>query len=148
MSFQDILDRSVDEIEEPGTLPSGTWRFQIISGKLKEGTRDNGPEAEALFTLKPLEPLDDVNEVELEAFGEQLDGTRAFHKIAIWDRRSEWDVIRFLNTAGVELEQGAKLGDSVAASKNYEVTAYVTHAENEKDPEHPYVNLSSFQSAA
>lgn len=147
--FADILERSVDEIEEPRAIPMGTWRFSVISGKLMKGknVESGGPVADALFTVKPVEALDDVNEVELEAFGDQLDGSRAYRKIGIWDRRNEWDVVRFLNTLGYEFEQGDTLGESITKAKGYEFVAYVKHADNPNDEDHPYVNLEDIKAA-
>jgi len=145
MDFSDILDRSVDEIEEPKALPMGTWRFSITNGKIKPNNREGGPVGEALFMCKPLEAMDDVSEVELEVLGDQLDSTTAFHKIAIWERRDEWNIIRFLKLVGHELEEGDKLGDSVAKAKGYEFTAYVMHKPNPNDEDNPYVNLTDIK---
>lgn len=148
LSFNDILDRSVDDVKEPVTLPMGTWRFSIISGKLKKNNTENGPVADYLFTAKPVEATDDVSEVEIDALGEDLEGTRVFHKIAIWDRSSEWNVVRFLNTLGYEFEQGDKLSESVAKTNGSEFMAYVKHAENPNDADKPYVNLEDVRAVA
>ena len=149
MSFADIANRQVEDIQEPKTIPSGTWRLQIVSGKLKEGRNVDagGPVAEVLFALRPVEATNDVNEAEFEAFADQLEGALVYHKIAIWDKRSEWNVLRFLGTAGVELEQGASFVESIEAAKGFEVAAYLSHGENPNDPDHPYVNVENVQAA-
>lgn len=148
LNFEDILDRSVDDVQEPQTLPMGTWRFNIISGKVMKNNNDKGPIGDYLFTAVPVEAMDDVAEVELEALGDAMESTRVFHKIPIWDRSSEWAVVKFLNLLEYEFEEGDKLSESAAKAKGYEFTAYVTHADNPNDEEKPYVNLSDIQKAA
>ncbi len=147
MDFKDILNTSVDEISQPITIPMGTWRFKIVSGKLKENKHDSGPIADALFTVTPIEATDDVSEVELEAYSSEMSGDRIFHKVSLWEKRDRWNVVRFLNALGVEFEEGDTLGKSIANSKNYEFVAYVQHAENDKDPERPYVNLTDIRAS-
>jgi len=145
MDFNDILNQSTEEINEPGILPMGTWRFQIVSGKMRENKNEGGPKAEAFFTVTPLEPSDDVSEVELEAFADELEGARTYHKIAIWQKNDMWNVVRFLKTLGYDLEEGDKLGESITKVKGHEFMAFVKHAENSNDPERPFVNLENIQ---
>ena len=143
LTFNDILERSVDDIHEPVALPMGHWRLKVISGKLKRSKADNGPVAKYLFTAVPVEPMDDVSEVELEDF--DMEGVMVYHEIPIWDKASEWNVMRFLNTLGYEFEQGDKLAESAAKAKNYEFTANAKHRVNPNDEDKPFVDLDDIQ---
>jgi len=142
MTYEDILNRKVGDVEEPVKIPMGTWEFTIISGKIKPNTREKGPLAEALFTVKPEHALDDVSVEDLDDFRDKMESTRGYHRIAIWDRSSEWNIIRFLETAGLTLDdEDEALDKAVERARGARFVARIDHAHNEKDVENPFVNF-------
>ncbi len=146
--FDDILESSFDEVEEPKTPPSGTWELEVISGKLRKRNGENGgPIGEASFACKLVKALDDVNDAQLTEFGDNgIEVSRVYHQIGIWERRDEWNIKRFLEKVlGVSTE-GLSKSEGVAAAKGYHFTAFLKHSLNEKDPDNPYVNTEDVRS--
>jgi len=141
-SFDDILATSFDEVEKPKAPPIGTWELEVISGKFKKGKGENGPAGKAGFLCKLIKAHSDVNEAELENFGDNaIEVTRVYHDITIWERCDEWNVKRFVeNILGVSTA-GLSKEDGVAAAKGHRFVAFLKHRLNEDDPDTPYVDV-------
>lgn len=144
LDYKDVLDRPVDDIEPRKAPPMGTWRLQVISGKAGPGKGDNGPAAEFRFMSRLILPTDDVSEVELEEFGDGIEGARVSYRVPIFEKGDEWNVVRFLaDVLGVEKEPGEKLGAYAARAKGYEFNGYLKHRDNPNDPENPFVDVTA-----
>jgi len=140
--FSDILGRSLDEIEAPKTVPTGTWDLEVISAKIKKNTRESGPVAEFQAVCRLVSAGDDVNEADLMEFGESgMETTRGFFRIPIWERRDEWAIKRFITqTLKVEDDEVVLAEDMGGALKGSRFTAYAKHRMNENDVDHPFVD--------
>lgn len=144
-SFSEILSRPMNEVEEPKSIPEGTWELELVSAKSNPPTVRDGEEIAGfiLVTHKPIAPRDDVSSAELDLAGgmEALSGERIFTRFYIRDRRDEWSVKRMLEAHGVD---GADWDDAFEQAKGRRVLAYVEHVLNKNNPEKPFVNAKLF----
>ncbi len=128
-SFRDAAERAAKEVTPPKPLPSGMWRFGIRGGSFKEisGRGDKAPVAEASYALTVMEPLEGVNDVELEAFGDYSEANNVFYSIPIWRRDDEWKVVKFHSEILVQEIDGLSIGELPGSGDGYEFVAEVSH---------------------
>jgi len=144
MSFKDILNRNMDDVEAPKPVPVGTWTFKM-SLKLKAPkTEDDDGYVQGIFV--PIGAKDDVSPDEVAELGE-LENARVFQRFWLRDNRDEWKMKQLLVTAGVEVS-GKTLAEAIQAADGYLIDAAVSHDPNPDDPQRPYERLTAFASAA
>ncbi len=103
-SYDDILDRSFDDLQDDKLLPGGLWVLRLRNAHYM-APREEGQSAQILFFYKPVEPTDDVDTDELEALGEDYDYTenQIVFKVWIEGGRSWKDLQRHIKKhAGVD----------------------------------------------
>ena len=123
--MQDILKRSMDEVEEPKPAPVGTYTLKALSAKLRPNTGEGDSDFFAQFVYVPTAAHDDVDGAELD--GLDLESVRIFHRIWLADARDDWKLKQHLAKHGVEVS-GRDLDESLKAIKGYEITAYIEQA--------------------
>lgn len=71
-NYEDLLDRSFNEIPKPKTLPNGSWRLQGRNATIIE-PKEAGKSRQVMFVYQATEPMDDVSDTELAALGADYD---------------------------------------------------------------------------
>lgn len=144
-SFSDIQGRAMVEVKEPRNPPNGTWELEVVSGKIKEGPGGNGPAAKALFRCRLIKAYDDVNEAQLMDFGDDgIAEASVFLEIPIFERRDEWNIIRFVGTTlGADITGIDGVIDCPKEAKGYHFIALLADRVNEKDMDHPFLDVTS-----
>ncbi len=96
-SYQDILQRGMDEVPDPKTLPTGTWLLKLLGAPKFTPPKEAGKSGRINFAFQPKEPGDDVDADELEALGSNYDveGNRIFHSIFV-ETSADWAAVRRL----------------------------------------------------
>ena len=69
---------------------------------MRKGKGENGPKAEAFFTLRALEAGPDVSEDELAEMGDVESLSPVFLQIPIFQNPDKWNVVRFAKNCGVD----------------------------------------------
>ena len=108
-SYDDILDRSFDELQDDKLLPSGLWVLRLRNAHFMP-PRQEGKSAQVLFFYYPVEPTDDVDQDELDALGEDYDFSENQIVFTAWieGNRSWKDMMRHLKKhAGVDWDAGS-----------------------------------------
>ena len=144
-SFSDIQGRAMVEVKEPQNPPNGTWELEVVSGKIKEGPGGNGPAAKALFRCRLVKALDDVNEAQLMDFGDDgIESASVFFEIPVFERRDEWNIIRSVGTTlDADVSGIDDLVDIPKEAKGYHFLGLLTDRVNEKDMDHPFLDVTS-----
>lgn len=122
--YADIANLSWDEIQEPKTLPVGTYLLKARNASYQPAKEaDKNPVV--LFVYAPKEPMEDVKSEEIEALGSEYDisENKIFARFYIEDGSSWAQVRRHLEKHGVEVE-GSVL-ESLKKVKGTEVLAYL-----------------------
>lgn len=70
-SYEAIAETSWDDIPEPRVLPKGTWKLKGKNAKRMPGGEGSNPYV--LFFYKPVEPMSDVDDADLDALGKDYD---------------------------------------------------------------------------
>lgn len=120
-NYEAILNRSSDEVTEPGLYPVGTWRLRCVGVSAKEN--DDGITV-FNFSFIGVEPGEDVDPVELEQSGDSFDGARIWVKRYIETKRDEFDLIGFFQKLGADTT-GKTKKQLMAEVKGNEIMAYV-----------------------
>lgn len=119
-NFDDILDRSWDDIPEAVTLPGGQY---LLKGRNAVYTppKEEGQSGKVLFFLTPKEPIaGEVDEDALAALGEDYDYSvnEVVYTVWIESMRSWGDVRKVLAMFGIE---GGNIRQSLKEIRNREV---------------------------
>lgn len=134
--YDDILNRSWDEIPEDKLTPNGSWVLKVRNAAFIE-PKEEGKSARVVFFYTPKEPLDDVDAValqELEAEGYDLSQNQITAQFYVEGNR-DWNTIR----GHMDKHIGGKNGDaknireSLKLIKGAEVVAYVDVRSYDKD---------------
>jgi hypothetical protein len=150
-TFQSILDMPVSEVERPKPIPAGSY-VCLVQGqpRLDKSAKKQTDFCE--FTLKFLEPMNDVDEDALLAFLTNRDGSKK--KLADITKTvtfylTEASIYRlkdFLGHCGIDIEQaeadGASLAQLIAEAPGQQVVAHVTHSPSD-DGTAVYANIKS-----
>src|SRR5687767_9942100 len=82
VNYQDILNESWDNIQEVVTLPIGSWLLRLRNASIQP-SKSEGGNASALFVYEPMEPMQDVDQGELDRLGTEYNFSenRVFHRI-------------------------------------------------------------------
>jgi hypothetical protein len=111
-NYEDLLDKSFDEIPEPQVLPVGSWRLEGRNATF-QAPKEAGKSATVLFVYKAKEPMDDVDEDELAKLGEDYDYGLKPIFVRIWlESGADFDKVRkHLKNHGISLEGGKSIKD-------------------------------------
>lgn len=150
MKFTDALDRKAEEINRPPVLPKGHYTFQITKEpeiEDFESTKTGDTFDRVTFAMAAVEASDDVDEDELNAFGnvqgQQLRKTFLFNttdgKDADFDR-SMFNLKRFLCEHG-GLDEGMTLEELLASCPGVQMLGEVNHRPDPNDPEIIYAEI-------
>lgn len=126
-SYEDIADRSWDEIPEEKTLPGGSWLLRGRSASYKPAKDDNSSPA-ILFIHTAKEPMDDVDDEELQALGADYDigQNRIFTRFYLETGRDYKRVRDFLEVHGVEIDPKKSIKETLPAFKGTQAIAVLT----------------------
>jgi len=144
-SFRDAAERAASVVEAPKPLPSGMWRFKIRGGKFKEitGRGDKAPVWEASYPLTAMEPIENVNEQELEMYGDYSDATNIFYSIPGWRKDDEWNVVRFHSETLQQEIDGLSLEDLPSSANGFEFCAEVSTEYVGEDHDRPVTRIKN-----
>ncbi len=126
-SYDDILDRSFNELQDDKLLPFGRWVLRLRNAHFML-PRGEARSAQVLFFYTPVEATEDVDADELEALGEDYDVTENQIVMTVWieGNRSWKDLMRHLEKhAGVDWEAGSIREVIKKGVKGSEVTAEI-----------------------
>jgi hypothetical protein len=140
--YEDILNRSWDDIPEPKVVPVGTWRL-----KGENATWINAKAADQndriLFVYSLMEPLSDVDEDDLTALGDYDYTQNRVFAAFFMETAKDYDAVRkHMRKHGIDCT-GRSMKDTLGAIKGTEVLAYldtktftnsVGDVENDNDP--------------
>jgi len=123
--YEDIANRSWDDIPEPHTLPIGTWRLKAANAsyaKAKSGDQND----RIMFFYRAVEPLGDVAEEALDDLGDNFDVTGEKILFQVWMEGSrDWDTVRrHLRMHEID-PSGRKVAETLKAFGGQEVFAYL-----------------------
>lgn len=126
-SYEDILNRSVEDLPEAKFLPSGSWVLKASNGAKFTPPKSEDDVPVVLFVYEPIEPMDDVDDDAIEELGEDYDlaNNPLFFRIRI-QRESDWKrVIDHVKLHGVDPE-GLTVKEAMAAVKGARIIGAVT----------------------
>jgi hypothetical protein len=135
MAFKDLLKQNVSEIEEPKSVPSGTWKSELLGVSLKAPkSEDANYKVRALMTLKPIEPREDVDTDRASEFmqSEDYEDARLFMTVFLAGKRDVIKVKRILTAAGYT---GSIEGAVEEIDGGYVLDASVSEAPDDDDPD-------------
>lgn len=126
-SYEDILNRSVDELPEPKLLPAGSWVLKATGGARYVAARDENSKAQVRFFYEPVEPLSDVDDDQLEELGADYDYGNNILSFSVWiERETDWrKVVDHVKKHGVDTE-GLTVKEAMAAVKSARIVGAVT----------------------
>lgn len=122
--YAEIAELSWDEIQEPKTLPVGTYLLKLRNVTFQP-SKEEGKSPVVMFIHVPKEAMEDVKSDELEELGPEYDisENKLFTRVYIEDG-SSWDQVRkLLAKHGVEVS-GTVL-ESFKKAKGSEVLGYL-----------------------
>lgn len=91
--YEDILNRSWDEIPEPEILPVGSYRLKSRGATFMEAKSDSQNDR-VMFIYSAMEPLPDVDADALAALGDyDISQNRLFYTVWI-EGVQDWDKVR------------------------------------------------------
>lgn len=123
--YEDILNRSWDDIPEPQLLPDGNWRLKLRNATYQEAkSADKSPVV--LFVYTPVEPLDDVDADRLEELGAEYDFTlnRLFQRFYVENGRDWATVKRHVAKHGVDTT-GRSIKESLEVLKGSTIIGFL-----------------------
>ena len=124
--YSDILNRSWDEIPQPQLLPEGSWLLKVRNVSYFPANPDKNQPERVAFFFEAKEPMDDVDEQELDKLGED-------YSFAINDivkqfsifRPKDWaEVRKLLDLLGVD-SKGQSQGETFKAARGTEVVGFL-----------------------
>lgn len=150
MNFADVLKTAVEKIERPPLIPSGTYRAAVLKQPSFEEISD-GRWSVIDFTMRLIEPMDDVDSDELNKFG-PIAKTTIRHRFMFSNEdspeaeqarnRTKFNLKRFL-CDHLRLDAKGDLGELVANSLNQECLVIVKWRPDKDDPEIQYNEVKS-----
>ena len=124
---EEILGSTADDFGEERALPTGHWQLQITKAKVvaSKSESENAPKSSFIAYSRPVKPLDDVNEAELENF--DYTHELASYEIPIFVSKDQHKIRRFAETLGIETGNGSKAGQWADAMKGATYVGEVYH---------------------
>lgn len=125
--YADIADQSWDDLPQPKVLPEGTWLLRGTNVSYFPEDKKNDKKARVVFFYDFKEPMDDVDQSELQALGEDYDfGNNDVAKQFYINKPKDWAGVRkHLELHGVDCE-GKSQPETFDAFKGTEVLSYIT----------------------
>ncbi len=123
--YEDILNRSWDEIPEPQVLPVASWRLKNRGASFVE-SKAAGVSDRVMFIYNAMEPLPDVDADALAALGDyDITQNRMFFNIWI-ESYADWDKVRkHIAKHGIEPIPGETPNETFKRMKGSEVIAWL-----------------------
>lgn len=124
INYEDILNKTWDELPETVALPVGSWLLRGKGAKYLEPKGDNS--GQMLFIYGAKEAMNDVDQEDLDKLGPNYDVTsnKVFVKFWIEDS-SDWEQVRrHLKKHGIETA-GKSLPDTFKEFRGKEIVAYL-----------------------
>lgn len=124
--YEDILNMNWDNIPEPKLLPVGSWLLRGRNVAVFQ-PKEEGQSIRVAFFYEAKEPMEDVNQTELEALGADYSySENDIVKQFFINRNKDWDNVRkHLALHGVDVN-GQSIAASFKAFKGAEVVAFLT----------------------
>ena len=122
-SYEDLMERSWDEIPEAMVVPVGTYRLRGIRAKFMPAKGDKNDCF--LFVYAPKEAWNDVDADELAALGDyDITQNRCYARLWV-ETAKDWDNVRnHLKKHGVD-PAGRSIKESLTAFEGTEVIAWL-----------------------
>jgi len=128
-NFEDILNRSIDDIKPPPMLPEGTY-LCVVQG-LPEQIESSRKKTPGLrFKLQVVQPLEDVDPAELLAFEGGVAG-KIIHLDQWVTEDSLFMLKQFVEHCGA-LEEGTSMSACIDNVPNSSVLAFIKHETSEE----------------
>lgn len=145
MNFAEVLNNKVADIERPPLIPVGTYEA-IVSKIPNIETSQDGKWDFVIFPVKLVAPQDDVDQDALKEFGGVTAAftSRRFMFNKEDDaafKRAEYDLRRFLEHLGLDIEGGMDLKEALNASVNQRFLAFMRWRADKNDPETQYSEI-------
>lgn len=127
IQFEDFFKKSRDEIPEPKPLPRGHY-ILALRGNFKRPPREEGKSGQLALFLEAVEPCDDVDPAELEAYGEGgLSIKEATISVEFW--LGDWSDVKaifdHLALYGVDVASMSDLSTALKAATNKRIVGHV-----------------------
>ena len=140
MDFQSALDVKVNDIVPPPPLPEGNYRWKVLR-EPKFSKSGDGEWNICEFSVVPVEALGDVDQDQLEKFGDLRAGINRVSFMASTDPEKKADFERALDnikkfvTRALQLEpeEGQSLGELLSQTPNCEFIAQAVHRPDKKE---------------
>ncbi len=125
--YEDILNRSWDEIPEPELLPVGSYRLKSRGATFMEAKASDQNDR-VMFIYNATEPLDDVDADALAALGDyDISQNRLFFTIWI-ESYADWDKVRkHIAKHNIEAVPGETPKETFNRMKGSVVIAWLDH---------------------
>lgn len=108
MDYDDILNRTWEDVPEPELLPAGGWL--LVGGNVSLiKPKEDGKSAKILFSYKAKEPVSVADDL-LEELGDYDFSINDLNYTVYIENASDWDKVRkHLALSGVEIDNKAKI---------------------------------------
>lgn len=127
-NFEDFFKKGLNELPKPMALPRGHY-ILALRGTFKRPPREEGKSGQVVFFYEPVEPCDDVDPGELEAFGAEGRSIKD-NSVSVEFWLGEWKDVKaifdHIGLHGVDVEGVADLSVALKAATNKRVVAYVS----------------------
>lgn len=123
-NYEDILNRSWDNIPKDQLLPEGSWLLRGQNATFQKAKTEDQSDR-FLFVYQVKEPMSDVDAQALQSLGDfDITSKQVFFTLFV-QRPKDWDIVRaHLAKHGVPVS-GVSIQDSLKAFKGTEVIAYL-----------------------
>lgn len=138
-TFSSVLDMPASDIERPKPAPVGSY-ICVVQGQPRIDKSAKKQTEYSEFTLKPLEPLDDVDTDALEAWGGIKDKT--FKVTFYHTENSIYRLKEFLEHLGIDMGEDESLRQAMAEAPGKQVIAHIIH-EASQDGETVYAKVKN-----
>ena len=136
-NFQSILGQSPTEVVRPPLLPIGTYLCTV--GEWESGASYKKKTPFVKFSLKPISPLEDVDEAAIAELG-GLEGKRLSITFYVTED-AVFMLDEFHQNCGVDMTDGGTRLARNDEVRNAQILATVTHRIDENDPDRTFVEV-------
>ena len=140
--FDDVFDKTHDEIPPVHDVPAGLWRFKVKAAKRFEPKDDGEVNGGLLFVSQAIEASGDVDP---SLVPDDLDNLEeVFYKIFIGGNKDMHQAWRFVEKLGMDTA-GRSMTECLAQAAGFEFWAVVSHKPRE-DGDGVWINLKEIAS--
>ena len=124
-NYDDILDRSWDDVQKPQVLPDGSWKLNCRNASYVAAPAED-KSAKVLFFYEAVEPMDDVDVDALNALGDEYDISENDLVATFWvNKGKDWDKVRnHIKRHGIDVT-GMTFKESFEAVRGGEIIGYL-----------------------